>query len=376
MKVRSLFYGMLCMLALGALMASCSDDNDDDPHNDAGSTVTLPQVRAYFLNEGTMGYNNSTIAFYAPNGDADFIGDIFKVQNGQGLGDTGQDMIEYDDCIYVSVYASNYLAKLNAAGVELARTSFVGDADLSAGIRSLVAEDGYIYASFYGGVVAKINANTLQVEQKLKGLGGNLEAVAISNDMLYVANSYTYNGSQYIYHTEVPVIDLKTFTLKETLTVAQNPNMMVEDDDYICLISWDYSAESYVLQLIEPNAGNRVTRLGYATHVAMEDGTVYVIDSRVNYDNWPETSADNSFYTYNIKTGNMNQTSFLKDMPAKLKNEVIYMIEVNDENGDIYIGTTGHSNVNGEIYRFRKDGSFVESFDCGGQNPRCAVFFN
>lgn len=118
--------------------------------------------------------------------------------------------------------------------------------------------------------------------------------------MLYVANSYTYNGSQYIYHTEVPVIDLKTFTLKETLTVAQNPNMMVEDDDYICLISWDYSAESYVLQLIEPNAGNRVTRLGYATHVAMENGTVYVIDSRVNYDNWPETSADNSFYTYNI----------------------------------------------------------------------------
>ena len=292
-------------------MASCSDDNDDDPHNDAGSTVTLPQVRAYFLNEGTKGYNNSTIAFYAPNGDADFIGDIFKVQNGQGLGDTGQDMIEYDDYIYVSVYASNYLAKLNTAGVELARTSFVGDADLSAGIRSLAAEDGYIYASFYGGVVAKINANTLQVEQKLKGLGSNLEAVAISNDMLYVANSYTYNGSQYIYHTEVPVIDLKTFTLKETLTVTQNPNMMVEDDDYICLISWDFSAESYVLQLIEPNADNRVTRLGYATHVAMEDGTVYVIDSRVNYDNWPETSADNSFYTYNIKTGSMNQATCL-----------------------------------------------------------------
>ena len=29
MKVRSLLFGMLCMLALGASLASCSDDDDD-----------------------------------------------------------------------------------------------------------------------------------------------------------------------------------------------------------------------------------------------------------------------------------------------------------------------------------------------------------
>lgn len=129
-------------------------------------------------------------------------------------------MIEYEDEIYIAVYGSNYLTKLNAAGVELKRVSFVGDNDLSAGIRYIDAEDGYIYASFWGGAVAKINATTLEVVDKLTGLGDNLEGVAICEDMLYVSNSCT---ADYTYHNDVKVIDLRTFTLKETLTVASIP---------------------------------------------------------------------------------------------------------------------------------------------------------
>ena len=48
MKVRSLLVSMLCMLALSVSFASCSDD--DDLLDDSGSTVALPQVRAFFLN--------------------------------------------------------------------------------------------------------------------------------------------------------------------------------------------------------------------------------------------------------------------------------------------------------------------------------------
>ena len=61
MKVRSLLVSMLCMLALSVSFASCSDD--DDLLDDSGSTVALPQVRAFFLNAGSQGANNSNIAF-------------------------------------------------------------------------------------------------------------------------------------------------------------------------------------------------------------------------------------------------------------------------------------------------------------------------
>ena len=111
MKVRSLLFGMLCMLALGVSLASCSDD-DDDSLDDGGSKVTLPQTRVYILNEGSQGANNAGLAFYAPNKDADFISDIYKTQNNAKLGDLGQSMIKYEDEIYIAVSGSNYLTKI------------------------------------------------------------------------------------------------------------------------------------------------------------------------------------------------------------------------------------------------------------------------
>lgn len=376
MKVRSLLLNMLCMLALSVSLISCSDD-DDSSLDDDGSKVTLPQTsRIYILNEGTAGQNNAGIEFYAPNKDTEIISDIFYKQNLAKLGDTGQDMIKYHDNIYVAVYGSNYITKLNAACVEENRTTFTDDKDLAAGIRYMAAEDGYIYASFYGGVIAKINANTLKVEKKITGLGNNLEGVTICNDKLYVANSYKIVDSKYIYLTEVFVIDLDSFSLKETLTVTQNPNQLVEEENKVFLISWDYSAESYVLQLINPEKNNEVSKIGYATNMAVGDDILYLVDSRTDYSNWPETATVNTFSSYNIKTSTMNPNSFLKDAPTELESTSIYMIKVNPNNGDIYIATTFYSSSNGNVYRFKKDGTFIEKFDCGGQNPKTAAFFN
>lgn len=369
MKVSNLWYGLLCMLAVSMSLSSCSDDNgdNDDKRDDTGSKVQLPQVRAFFLNEGSYQGNNAGIAFYAPNGDADFINDIYSYQNDAKLGDTGQSMIEYEGEIYVAVYGSNYLTKLNSAGVEQQRLSFVNDPELSAGIRYMAAEDGYIYASFWGGAVAKINAQTLKVESKLTGLGDNLEGVAICKDMLYVANSCT---ADYVYHNEVKVIDLNTFSLKETLTVGLNPNTMIEEEDKIFLISWgNYGNVGYSLQMIDPNNNNQVTVLGEATKMGAGNDMLYLTYS--SYTN-PETK----FFSYNIRTGQMDQASFLKDIPEELKTSTIFMIAVDDEyNGDIYISTTDYK-TNGTIYRFKKDGTFVEKFDAGGVSPNSAVFFN
>ena len=352
MKASNLWYGLLCMLAVSVSLSSCSDDNGNN----------------FFLNEGSYNGNNAGISFYAPNGDADFISDIYSYQNDAKLGDTGQCMIEYEGEIYVAVYGSNYLAKLNSAGVEQQRLSFVTDPELSAGIRYLAAEDGYIYASFWGGVVAKINAQTLKVESKLTELGDNLEGVAICKDMLYVANSCTPDWSAY--HKEVKVIDLNTFTLKETLTVDLNPNTLIEEEDKIFLISWgNYVDVGYSLQMIDPNNNNQVTPLGEITKMGAGNDMLYLTYS--SYTN-PETK----FFSYNIRTGQMDQTSFLKDIPAELKTSSIYMIAVDDEyNGDIYISTTDYK-TNGTIYRFKKDGTFVEKFDAGGISPNSAVFFN
>lgn len=253
---------------------------------------------------------------------------------------------------------------------------FSADPELKGGVRAIAAEDGYIYASFYGGIVAKINASTMKIESKLTNVGKNLENMAVCDDMLYVSNSYEIVDGNFIYLNNVIVIDLNTFKVKESIEVTQNPNQLVEEDDKVFLISWDYSAESYVLQMIDPKNGNKVSRIGYATEMAANDGVVYLLDSRTDYSNWPDVSTVNTFSSYNVKTGTMNSTSFLKDAPAELLSTSISMISVNPGNGDIYIATTFYNKSNGNVYRFKKDGTFVEKFDCGGQNPKAAVFFN
>ena len=111
--------------------------------------------------------------------------------------------------------------------------------DLQGGVRYLAAEDGYLYASFHGGVVAKINATSLRVEKKITGLGANLEGVAIENHMLYVANAYEQtfdpetDKNVFNYLTDLRVIDLSKFELSETLTVAANPNCVLAEDGKI-----------------------------------------------------------------------------------------------------------------------------------------------
>lgn len=62
MQFRKLFFSLCCMVALGASLAACSED--EELFDDSGSKVTLPVHRAFILNEGTQGANNATLSFY------------------------------------------------------------------------------------------------------------------------------------------------------------------------------------------------------------------------------------------------------------------------------------------------------------------------
>ena len=50
MKLRSLFFGTLCMLMLGVSFISCSDDDDDSKKNDEISEVVLRENSVNFMN--------------------------------------------------------------------------------------------------------------------------------------------------------------------------------------------------------------------------------------------------------------------------------------------------------------------------------------
>lgn len=361
MKVKSLLVSILCLLALSSSFISCSDEYV--PGWDEGSKVELPQLRAFILNAGTSNQNNSSLTFYDPAGKIDMIGDIFYTQNGKKLGELAQDIIEYNDNLYITMYGSNYIVKMNGAGVEQCRYSFTEEQGQP---RFMVAEEGKIYVTLYSGNVARLDAATLKFEKMVK-VGKNPECIIEENGKLYCVNSGWGTDNR------LSIIDLHSFNQAEQVEIFQNPEKIIECNDRIFIQGYggnDYLNYPYPVVEFNP-VTKQYKEIGKGTHIAAQGNILYVIHSNTN---WSTYETVNTFYSYNAANEQVNNVSFLKNMPAELASASVSLFVIDSATGDMYIGVTHYSSGNGDVYRFKSDGTFVEKFVSGGQSPYKIVF--
>ena len=364
MKTRSILMTALCSLMLGMSFASCSDD--DEPGMEP--IIDPVDYPAYILNEGAWGANNANITSFMPNYKAENLSDVYLKMNNQQMGDVANAMMEEDDNIYVVLNGSKYVARLDLTTKEQARYTFP---EAEGAPRCIDVEDDYAYVTQYGGQVTKLNTKDMTLAGTFKG-GDNLEGIVEKDGKLYVANSYTVDGSNnWIYNKEVFVIDAKTMTLEKTISVVDNPTKIFEIDDQIYLISaGNYADVSGALQVINTQTGTSNTIITDATKIT-EGNNDLIYGVRSSYDaNWQLT---NSFFIYNPKLNEVSESSFLQDAPSSFSTDAIYLLEVDEETGFIYVGTSDYT-TNGTIYQFDKNGKFVQSFDSGGINPSTMVF--
>ena len=366
MKTRSILMTALCSLMLGMSFASCSDD--DEPGMEP--IIDPVDYPAYILNEGAWGANNANITSFMPNYKAENLSDVYLKMNNQQMGDVANAMMEEDDNIYVVLNGSKYVARLDMGVKELARYTFP---EAEGAPRCIDVEDDYAYVTQYGGQVTKLNTKDMTLAGTFKG-GDNLEGIVEKDGKLYVANTYTVDGSNnWIYNKEVFVIDAKTMTLEKTIEVVENPTKIYEINDKIYLISaGNYDDVPGALQIIDTQNNMVRTILNDVTKITEgHNGVIYGV--RSTYDeNWQPT---NLFFLYSPKADEVSHTSFLKDAPSSLATDIIYMLEVDEETGFIYVGTSDYT-TNGTIYQFDQSGKFVQSFDSGGINPSAMVFMD
>lgn len=146
----------LLALAMSAVFTSC--DNDDDVWNTTGGGKVEMEspCRAFILNEGSQGKNNSNIIYFDWASGKVNLSCVFTQQNGKQLGDTGNDIITVDgNRMVVAVNVSNYVTLLDGYGVEKSRVSFESYKNLGQ-VRSVVEDDGIVYATSYGGYVSRL----------------------------------------------------------------------------------------------------------------------------------------------------------------------------------------------------------------------------
>ncbi|MDE7379109.1 MAG: hypothetical protein K2N13_09175 [Paraprevotella sp.] len=375
MKYRKLFYAILCMMAVNAGLTACVDDEEGEcltcgyQGNDCSDTPSDYENHVFILNQGSWGTIDASLCRYN-SADRSVTHNLFSTKNGISLGDTGQDMIFYNDQVYITVSGGRTVYHVGRCGI--LKAAYHATAE----VRSLAAKDGKIYVSCYGGTVLKLDAETMEKEAELQVVeNANLEGMAICGNILYVAKSHTQGENNPIYHNTLEAIDLTDFRHIGTYQVAVNPNDVLEMDGKVYVLSWgDYALNGYGYDLgyLTPGETPSYTSVCPASKMAIYDHTVYYAYSETDWSTYTTTT---SFGSYDAATGTLNETSFLKpsDATTLLSTSSIYMIEVDPHNGDFYIAASDYQN-HSVVYRFDHEGNYLTSFNTGGINACQAIF--
>ena len=178
--------GLAVLLMGTAVMTSCSDDND-------GPKTYLQEYStgAYVVNSGNM-YNKIESSLTAIDyASSTATQKVFKAANGRSLGNTANDGIVYGNKIYLAVDQSNTIEvidkKTKQSIKQIKTTELLGNAE-GAEPRHIIAGDGKVYFTTYGGYVAAVDTTDFALQKKWQ-VGSYPEGLVIGNGNLYVANS-------------------------------------------------------------------------------------------------------------------------------------------------------------------------------------------
>ncbi len=352
---------LLCAAALfGAV--SCSDSDDTTVTPDTPDSELTSVSKLYTLNSGSYGSNNATLSSYNTE-DGVTVDDLFLSQNGQGLGDTAQDILVFDEKIFIAVYNSAVIFVTDLSGTIITQIE-----NSTPKYPRYFATDGeYIYVSYYDGGVAKIDPTTYDVTSEYIDTDGNPEQIAVTNGKLYVAISdYGYGNEESV----VSVYDTASMTFLKNITVIQNPTALAANSTgdvfVISMGNYGYGDPAIYATLQKIDATTEaVTEISISgvegnlpsTMVMGDDDILYVVEGLS--DDTTDWQMVGSVYAYDTTTGSVAE--FITDgtsIPS------IYSISTNLTTGEIYVGSSDYYNT-GDVYVYNADGTLKNTFEVG-----------
>ncbi len=340
-------------------MVSCKKDKDD---------TQAPKVTTgvYVLSEGLYGLNNSMITYY--NTSTGFTSTDFfaKANNGTGLGDTGNDLLIYGGKMYVVVHGSSVLTIADKlTGQKIKNIDFLTTGGAVSQPRYVVAYKNKVLVDAYDGTVAVIDTASQTIEKRIT-VGANPEQMVVLGDKLYVANS---GGLATIKDSTISVINLSTMTEIQKIKTGVSPSFMTADEsgNLYVICSGDY------LTNLKPKLAKISTSSN--TMVKLAD----TITGRIAYYNGALYATGGYYgspYVRKLSTTDFSQQSpnFITDGTQGQITEA-YGINVDPENGDVWITDSKDYVVSGEVFCYDKTGKKKFSFSTTpAANPSTVVF--
>lgn len=348
MKLKFIY--LTAAMFLITAMTSC---NNDEPGIDDGTEKPVITTGAYIINTGNWGANDGSIQWYdIDKGTAS--SDIYAASNGKGIGDL-QDLCVYGSKLYAVSTTSSKIEILNKEG-KMIKSISLKTSNKSQDPRFATAGDGYVFFTAYDGTVSKLDTLSQEIVSSVN-VGNYPEGLSYTKGKIFV------NISGYGVGNTVAVVDAKTMTKVEDITVLLNPytQSIVGSDGFVYIVSnGNYAGKDgldekdYIygtLQRINPDT-YQVEELCNASYIANKGDKMYILYSEFYL---PERAR---CFVYDIKTG--KETEFVKfsDIPNPGG------IAVDPETEDVYIINQINGALN-DVYIYDKNGTKKSQFETG-----------
>lgn len=334
----------------------------------------------YLLNEGNMGSNKASIDYFDATTGI-YNRNIYAARNPEvvmNLGDVGNNIMIYGNKMYAVINCSH---KVEVLTPDSARR--VAQIDIP-NCRYALGYDGNLYVSSYVGMaqidptaprgaVFKVDTASLTVTDSVE-VGYQPEEMAIIGNRLYVANSGGYHVPDY--DNTVSVIDLRTFTVADVMTIEQSANFHRMDRDSHGRL-WLSSRGDYYgninsdLLVIDPESKQVIKEMGIPVSDMWADGDMlYTISTEWSYVTGQNTV---TFAKIDMAAMQVIDRNIIKDGTEK-SITLPYCIAVDPVTKDFYVCDAKSYVVSGTIYCFNRDG-ILQWKQTTGQIPASIAFY-
>lgn len=299
-----------------ALFTSCDKDNTPDLQ------PVITSDGAFVACSGNMGKKiPGSISYwdYATNAVSE---NIFTKANGRLLGGTVNDGVCYGSKIYYVVTDESTIEVVdrNQKSVKQIKTTDLLGAAEGKKPRHIIAGDGAVWVTTYGGYVAAIDTTTFTLRKSYK-VGSYPEGLTAANNFIYVANSDWGNGNGSISKINLATDEVKEFKIEG----IKNPQAIYVNPTGVYVLDWGSYDASYNqlgagLKILKAKNGKDVAEdvVPNATLVSYYRGSFYTINApygapTVSYSNYNPFQKATSSMTYKFNVAKFAPSAIAVD---------------------------------------------------------------
>lgn len=346
------------ILILGILLVSCIDDKEWYTLNNP-LDVNIPASGVFIVNEGNFMYDNASLSYYAID-SMKVLNQVFYRTNGVPLGDVGQSMTIRGDRGYIVVNNSGKIYVININTFE-----YLGKITGLTSPRNIhFINDAKAYVTdLYAKSITIVNPLNFEITGTIDVSNNASEFYQHPTEQMVQYGRYVYTNC-WSFDNKILVIDTETDRLVDSVEVVRQPASMVLDANNKLWVLSDGSFEGSAYGFEAP----ALTRIDAETRL-IEKVIFFDPDespSRLTLNGTKDTLFFLNRHVYSLAASGSGEPVLLVESGyAENTAGGYYGLAVDPFRSDIYVANAIDFIQQGAVYRYRSDGTAVDTFRVG-----------